>query len=230
MVPSDLLVFEYDGAVIRFWLPEFRTDFVQRIMMRNRCFWERKVLEKVRCHFPEAGVFVDVGAFVGNHAVYFAKICGAKRVICFEPQLHFANVIAQNVALNSLEHIVDIYPNGLGDRVGHLAVTRSFAATAAMTSFDYDEGGLIKAETLDLYHLNQVDLLKIDVEGMESKVVEGAKETLLRTAPIVWLEAVSAEAKSKLSRCLSDLGYEFLEQVSEMDLLFSPGFKRVWHC
>ena len=216
----NLLSFTYDGSPIRFWLPGGETDFVQKVMMRNKNFWERKMLERARPYFPRDGVVVDVGGFVGNHAVYFSKICHASKVYSFEPQVDIAAILEKNIQLNEVTEIVEMKQIALGDHTGRMSVNRVLPGTRAGTSFKYDSKGTVEASTLDAFSFDRVDLLKVDVEGSEVSVFRGGYSLLNRLSPIVWAEAVSKVDLLNVSKCLNYCGYSLFEQISEVDFLF----------
>lgn len=216
----DLLSFTYDGLTIKFWLPDSETDFVQKVMMRNKNFWERKMLERVRLYFPRNGVVVDVGGFVGNHAVYFSKVCHASKVYSFEPQADIAAILEKNIQLNDVTKIVELKQIALGDRRGRMSVNRVLPGTRAGTSFKYDLWGAVEASTLDAFSFDKVDLLKVDAEGLEAPILRGGYSLLDSFSPIVWVEAASESDLLNVSRCLNYCGYALFEQISEMDFLF----------
>lgn len=217
---SALLTFLYEGRTIRFWLPDSGDDFVQFVMRRNCNFWERKMLELARTFIKRGSVVVDVGGFIGNHAVYFSRICDASCVITFEPQPHAMEILNRNVGLNGVSNTVIRQHVVLGDRLGRASPVAGLPGSLATTSFCYVEEGKYEVRTLDSYGLPCVDFLKIDVEGSEVAVLRGAGQTLCRCSPVVWVEAVTIEAYERVSACMSDFGYKKFEQISEMDYMF----------
>lgn len=220
VLQESLLTFEYAGLEIRFWLPDHTTDFVQGVMWKNKSFWERKMLERVRRWLPERPVVVDVGGFVGNHAVYFARVCQAREVVAFEPQSRMANVLGCNIVLNGVGQIVRLQRIALGERVGRASALGGLVGSAATTAFCYDDRGSVPVETIDVFEFKRMDLLKVDVEGMELSVLRGASSALSRLSPLVWVEAVSERAYHDVENYLNEQGYKLLESLSEMDYLF----------
>lgn len=217
---ESLLAFEYEDREFLFWLPDHTTDFVQCIMWKNKSFWERKMLERVRRWLPERPVVVDVGGFVGNHAIYFARVCEAREVVTFEPQPRMANVLEYNAALNGVDQIVRLLRVALGERVGRASVLGRLVGSAATTAFCYDDQGSVPVETIDGFEFQWMDLLKVDVEGMELSVLRGASSALSRLAPLVWVEAASGRSYHDVENYLNEQGYKLLEPLSEMDYLF----------
>lgn len=85
----------------------------------------------------------------------------------------------------------------------------------------------IPIKTLDSFNFERIDLLKIDVEGFEEYVLDGAKETLQRCSPVVALE-VTREKKTNVVRSrdavkmIEDLNYKLIQQRKD-DFIFVKG-------
>jgi FkbM family methyltransferase len=161
---------------------------------------------------PRDGVFMDVGAHVGHYAVRFAAHC--HRVIAIEPNPLAVTGLRRNLELNGIPN-VDIHEVAAYDRettlrlwdpFGHHAggATRTLApdeparapATHPPDHPDFVAGpaGLLAGEAravpidrLDL-RVDRIDLVKIDVEGAEARVLHGARDTLARYRPALWIE------------------------------------------
>lgn len=157
--------------------------------------YEAEVLEHIyRRQF--SGVAIDAGANVGNHTLWLAAVCGLK-VYAFEP-LHF-DTLQRNCALNIDLPIVTF---GFG------------LAESARTGGNAGEGrirgeGSIELRPLDVMELEDVAVMKIDVEGMESQVLRGSQETIRRCHPVIYAEAwdVDADAHERNASILAPLGY-----------------------
>ena len=168
-------------------------------------------------------VVIEVGANLGAHTVFFARHVGSTgRVIAFEPQRVVFQTLCANVAINSFTN-VECYQQAVGEAPGTLLVP----------SLDYTQdnnfgglalGGFTQGEpvlvvTLDRLQLPRLNVLKIDVEGMERCVVAGAIETLDRCRPILYVENDRAERASELIRLLDSLDYNL---YWHMPPLFNP--------
>lgn len=155
---------------------------------------------------------VEAGANIGVHTVPMAKAVGAKgRVVAFEPQRVVFQTLCANVALNSLMN-VECHWAAVGDGPG----------TVKIPDFDYQKkgnfGGIavdgfskgrdVPVVALDKFlDLPRLRLLKIDVEGMEDKVLAGARETLSKHRPYVYLENDRVEKSEALIRQIMEFGY-----------------------
>jgi hypothetical protein len=81
------------------------------------------------------------------------------------------------------------------------------------------EGRIIPLTTIDALALPGCDFLKIDVEGMEREVVEGAADTIRRFRPRIYVENDRAEKSAALTECLLALDYRLYWRLPP---LFEP--------
>lgn len=154
--------------------------------LRDGCPYEHKVLEHIyRREFR--GRAVDVGAGIGNHSLWFAAVCGL-RVSAFEPLDHAR--LLRNVELNP-ELPIGVFAFALGDRTRDGIVTPPPAHVVGRALTESDE---VPIHTLDSAEYDDVAVIKIDVEGMEPQVLRGAKDTIDRCHPVLYVEAQSKAA------------------------------------
>ena len=149
-------------------------------------------------------VFVDVGANIGYHTVRGARSVGSTgRVIAVEANPENARLIAHTIAVNALAN-VDLVPLALSADRGymtfgaHLGSNGGFlvgdAASAASA-----RGTLVPTLRMDDLGLDRVDVVKIDVEGAEALVIDGAAGLIERTRPTFVME-FSVEMTGRVSR------------------------------
>ena len=163
-------------------------------------------------------IAVEVGANIGAHTLPLAKAVGPTgRVFAFEPQRVLAQTVCANLALNSATNGI-VRNEAVGAAAGSLAVpSLDYSAPAnygglplgpevgwAEKQVPFEE---IPVVTLDSLGLSRLRLLKIDVEGMETDVLEGAKETVARCRPLLYVENDRVEKAEQLIARLTDLGY-----------------------
>lgn len=167
-------------------------------------------------------VVVDVGANVGTHAIPFAKV--AKKVYAFEPQVPIYDVLVENVALNGLEEKVEALNVALGaadDNVLSFGPI-DYAAPNNFGGFGVREslsGTSVQTATLDGLALERVALIKVDVEGFEAHVIEGARATITRDRPLLYVENDRAEKSPALIDTIQKLGYRLYWHLPP---LFNP--------
>ena len=156
----------------------------------------------IRRFLPSDGVFLDVGANQGELTLVAARRAPHGRVIAFEPIPQWFALLSENVRLNGLEHVT-LVPVALSSREDTLEM---FTSDDVCLHASFHEGlstfhrttyrdvpvGRFPTVPLDLYSqregLTRVDMIKIDVEGAERAVLEGARATLDRLRPTLILE------------------------------------------
>ncbi|MGE0188365.1 MAG: FkbM family methyltransferase [Steroidobacteraceae bacterium] len=125
-------------------------------------------------------LFIDAGANVGSYTILACAAAGA-RGIAFEPVPKTYARLLENVRLNNLEARTSIHNAGLGKSRGKLAFTASLdTMNHALAEGEYaDEKIEVELITLDeTVVINAPTMIKIDVEGYEIPVIEGAQRTL----------------------------------------------------
>ena len=159
-------------------------------------------------------VVVEVGANIGSHTVFLGKAVGEQgRVLAFEPQRHVFQVLNTNIALNEQWH-VETYHCGLGSKPGKMAVRnyrfdekRNMGGLSLLPSSTELLHEKVDIRTLDSFSLQKLALLKVDVEGMEREVLEGAKDTILRCRPVLYVENDREEKSAALIEAIFALNY-----------------------
>ena len=165
--------------------------------------------------------FVDVGANIGYFSLLAARIVGETgAVVAIEPGERNGVLLQRSLARNRLRN-VRLHPYAVSDRretLVYLPQGSNGTVTGLGGDGDVPSGGrLVPATTLDdlLAGLDRVDVIKIDVEGAEGRVLRGAAATLARHRPLVvsefsplLLEAISGVAGDAYLSHLLDLGYE----------------------
>lgn len=125
-------------------------------------------------------LFVDIGANVGSYTILACAAIGAKG-ICFEPVPSTFQRLMDNLRINNLCERVDARNIGLSDREGDLVFTCGEDTTNHIVARDEHASNVVRVKVLPLDAILQdvtPSLLKIDVEGFESPVLEGARRTL----------------------------------------------------
>jgi FkbM family methyltransferase len=156
-------------------------------------------------------VAVEVGANIGAHTVFLAQAVGpAGQVLAFEPQRVVFQTLCANLALNSITN-VRTFHTAVGQAPGEIVVP------VLDCLHEHNFGGLglgnhaygerVPLVTLDSLQLPVCHLLKIDVEGMEQNVLEGARETIQRLKPILYVENDRRDKAAALIRYIDALDY-----------------------
>jgi len=136
---------------------------------------------------------VDVGANIGLISIRSAKLVGnSGRVIAIEPNPKIAPFLQENVRLNGLNNVT-VFQTALGAKEG---VTPFNCDRRDDCSRIIEKGGItVPMTTLDkvieIEPTRDIDLLKVDVEGYEFVVLEGASKSLKRTK-LIYIEVDAA--------------------------------------
>jgi FkbM family methyltransferase len=186
-------------------------------------------------------VFVDVGANIGLFSLIAANRVGdSGMVYAFEPSAKTFHRLRENTKLNNFQN-VQCYQLALSDEFGKSPFYTSEDGFDAWNSFAHPIAGeffakeIIQCETWDRFArthglLGRVAMMKIDVEGWESKVLQGAKESLSRQdAPVLQVEFTDEAAVSAGSSCkylylaLENFGYRiFTYEFTRRKLMHDP--------
>jgi FkbM family methyltransferase len=169
-------------------------------------------------------VILDIGANIGVHSVALAGEVGPKgKILAFEAQRIVFNMLAGNIALNSIENVF-CYHKALADHNGSIDIPQfDYGRPLSLGSVEFggrqnepigqdpiddpDRREQVECSTVDALGLPQVDLIKIDVEGMELGVLRGAAELVDRCRPIIQVEYLKGDREA-LKRWLKDRGYK----------------------
>lgn len=148
-------------------------------------------------------VFVDVGANVGWYTMLASTIVGdGGHVHAFEPRRPMVDYLQSTVKLNGLANAVTVHAIGLSNENTSESLmwvaTSDNGGSASLARGDASADMIcqpIEVRTLDGLQLGHVDVMKIDVEGAEPLVFEGARATIERDRPIVLTEVLPSQLK-----------------------------------
>lgn len=224
--------FLYKGRAVHFHIDE-PTDVIQMTQKRGE-FYETPTLERLRNVIPEGATIIDAGANVGNHSVYFGLFCKPKRIIPFEPNKHMASILRKNVGMNALTS-VDLscvqFALGRSRSRAQLVVRRANNwGNGHLIAKDDDPGitvfnELVEVRPIDEFAVTDLDFMKVDVEGHEVEVLQGALETIKQCRPALFIEIGQVRLKS-IADILIPIGYQvidlFCQHRTQLNLLYVP--------
>lgn len=179
------------------------------------------IVELVKSTGPNP-VFLDVGANIGWFSFSVAKAIPSSKVITFEPQRIIYNCICGTIAINCIENIY-AHNAAVGKELGSVQLPElNYSIPSNFGGVEFSEKNnkekigqpykynnhSVPLVTIDSLNLDKVDFIKIDVEGMEFDVLEGAKNTIEKHKPLLCLEFLKV-SKKELEHKLDTLGYEY---------------------
>ncbi len=162
---------------------------------------------------------VEVGANIGSHTIGLAKTVGPSgKVIAYEPQRHCYALLNSQVALNRLDNIWT-YRLGVGTKADTFYLTPpDYAQTGNFGGLSLHSAAQAQSEAVQIVTLDEhlagekIDLIKVDVEGMEQSVLMGARESIKKYHPTLYIENDRVDKSQNL-----------LQEI------FSQDYKLWWH-
>ncbi len=172
--------------------------------------------------FPKDTMILDIGANLGLFSVPISKFLQTNhahaKILSFEPQRLVYNMLSGNAALNNCVNLF-CHHIALGDQEGWLkippinyGIKQDFGQVKFGNQTFYREkphnaayDEWVEVKTIDSLNLPRVDFIKIDVEGMETKVLDGARKLIERDLPYLWVEYF--QDSKNIAIKLRELGY-----------------------
>jgi FkbM family methyltransferase len=198
-----------------------RTVAVKSVMPSENSFWvlyrqhteptyledaghgQRPQRDAALKHVKSWRVCLDIGSNIGQWTRPLAK--RFQSVICFEPNPNFRDCFKRNIT----ETNVILWPHALSNKA-HTA-SQGFNSTMLRQG-----DGDVECRTLDSFALTNVDFVKIDVDGFEAHLLEGARQTLTNNSPVINIEMKKhkrADVFVKSKRILEEIGYRYMEHT-----------------
>lgn len=169
---------------------------------------------------------IEVGANMGSHTVGLSQHVGPQGfLMAFEPQPPIFQILCANIALNDLLH-VECFPFAVGHEPGVIKIPpidytkhNSFGSLSMIpASSEGSERDVQQVRLDDMYRRERLNLIKIDVEGMEKDVLQGAQEIISRHRPFLYVENDRVEKSDELIEYIRSLDYRLWWHIP---LLFS---------
>jgi len=177
--------------------------------------YEPAVQAALAKYLHPGAVFYDIGANAGFFSLLGASLVGASgKVVSFEPHPETARQLKQQIDINEL-HQVDVVVTAVSNRIGTAEFSDDTSSVmAALTDVRPDRQGRfkirVKLTTIDeeLHKRPAPDVIKIDVEGAELDVLQGARGLLHDKKPMLLVEIHSPEIAREYDRLMEDFSYE----------------------
>lgn len=155
---------------------------------------------------------LEIGANLGAHTLVLAQLVGKPgQVHAFEPQRLLFQTLSGNMAINSMANVY-IYQKAVAAEPGYIKVPvldyEKETNWGGLELGNWDIGEEIEVVTIDSMRWEACHFIKIDVEGMELSVIQGAKQTIQRFAPILYVENDRKEKSAELIHYIAGLGYD----------------------
>ena len=175
-------------------------------------------LDKVLKHCKNFRLAVDIGAHVGTCTEFLATVF--ERVWAVEPCAENFSCLVRNVGDRAV-----LVNAALGSSEGDCTMQLEPGANSGM--WHVSDGFGVEVTTLDRLMLSNVDFIKIDTEGFEGQVLEGARETIAACKPLIVFEDNGLGQKYYGAQwvdpkpILESLGYEQKTRINK-DEVWAP--------
>jgi FkbM family methyltransferase len=201
-------------------------DFITHIVNITGQFEIELVTATEKAIQGKGGIVLDIGANLGTYTIPLAARNPHLEIISFEPQQAIYYQLCGNIALNSLENVT-AYNIAVGDKEETIELAMpDYTKEDNIGGFSLDP--FVKSKTpttvgkvrpvdvitIDSMNLDFVQMIKIDVEGLEINVLKGAYETIVRSGyPPIIFEAWTQydwweDKKQELFDYIENMGYE----------------------
>jgi len=187
-----------------------------------------QLLELRRRFHGDGVVGIDCGANIGVHAVEWAiAMTGWGSVVAIEAQERIYYALAGNIAINNCFNAIAMHA-AVSSETGIMKIpTPDYLAASSFGSLelrqraknefigqdiDYSDAAMtaIQKVTLDALSLPRVDLIKIDIEGMEVEALEGAQQIIANNRPILLVEQIKSDREA-LRAWMAERGYHVVD-------------------
>ena len=188
-------------------LPNARDGRIGRPWQKGN-FYEPGLLKTIY-ELGLRGTYVDIGMNVGNHSLYFAKVCNSDRVLAFEPFVEHIRRAEMLLELNDVREKVNIFNVALASQPGEIDLSIRTFSTRAITV------------RLDDVAPRDVSVVKIDVEGAELDVIRGATDVILTCKPYLFVELWDEQFDEGVDT-ITSLGYKLGRRFKTPTYEFIP--------
>ncbi|CEM39354.1 unnamed protein product [Vitrella brassicaformis CCMP3155] len=211
-------------------------DFYHKSRLFPSVLWghdeQALVEEGLMTLLSQGDVVVDAGASVGALTQIFAAAVGPSgQVHAFEPMRIPFQILNANVALGGFSNVWT-YQVALGDNettvaASHPRMTWPGSDISYTTLLNANKNAdeafkqrgdfqAVDVRRLDAYGLDRVDLIKIDVEGFEYRVLRGGEQTLRRAKPVIFAEIKKPYKRDVFDLLVTQMGYECHNVLTSM--------------
>ena len=210
-------------------IPECDTFIKQVIAETGE--WEKNVHEAYKSFLTKDSIVIEVGAHVGTHTVPMAKL--AKHVYTFEIQNFIHQLLCFNCINNECFNVTNFF-EGVSNKT----------TTLPIEEINYDRPfntGIMSLETLKkpwgypllvtklderCKFLQRCDLIKIDAEGFDTEVIDGAKNLIMQHKPRIMVEFHDENDKGAMQKLLPNYKWEdlfdYYKSVKNKMMIGSP--------
>lgn len=227
--PSGILKTQVNGSTLK--LCTNQTSYITQFIFWNgyQNFEYTKLFEKL---ITKVDVFFDIGANIGYYSLLGSHLNSKLQIFGFEPSKDAWLYYNKNIIINNMTNKILPYNFALSNKNGQIkfnqVVNRKYGETVGNLSGEATvlenmhrsfESYIVNSITLDDFveenKISKIDFIKIDTEGSEKLILEGAKNTLKKFRPIVVCETLFNIGEKELEDIMINFDYEMYNHVGE---------------
>lgn len=164
----------------------------------HRGLWYEQEMLSYISTLGVTGSYIDIGANIGNHSVFFARNTAADRVFSFEPISSALDLLREFVDSNMLYEKITIVPYATSDFNGEVDVY----------NLPGDPPVKCRCCKVDDVISGKVGLMKLDIEGAEPYALRGAARILAEHKPVLFVEAHDEKVMEEIMAVIEPIGYK----------------------
>ncbi len=212
-----------------FYLDDIK-DVIKNVL-RSGKVWEESVVDAIKEYVKQDSTVIDAGAYIGTHTVLMSRCVGrGGRVYAFEPQRKIYRELVHNMELNKIKNVVPLrFALGSSSKIVEMSPTQQGNEGGTWVGKGGDK---VELRSIDSFGFRNVSLIKIDVEGFERYVIDGARRTIKKYHPVLIMEIgggviyekARPAIKARIDRVKNEiikLGY-FLIKLDKHNYLAEP--------
>lgn len=183
--------------------------------LKHGGFWEAQlILDILSPYWKNASLILDIGAHIGSHSFLYGYYNKSAKILAFEPQREIYKLLVENMKERPNVTTYNVC-------VGHKNTVTSLSQKTHCgentdATVSYGEGPIMNLGgmsigkggqsalmiTIDSLNLDRCDYIKIDVEGAEGLVIQGAANTIRKYRPVICYEYADYLDMSELCQTL----------------------------
>ncbi|AJC84182.1 FkbM family methyltransferase [Campylobacter peloridis] len=237
-IGSDVVLLKCDQVSYKIYLPGKDIDYIQKKIYNEMIPYEYEMLQDILGKAKKDTIIVDIGSNIGNHSLYLAA--HGFDIYAFEANLELCNILKVSIELNGFRKL-KLHEFGLSDKKETAILDNLNAENLGGQSLKIkDSGDIVLYPLDDIKFEKDISVLKIDVEGMETKVLNGAINTIKKHRPFLYIEAINNAEFRKINVILEKLDYVYWntfnatpthlyypkEQLKDKDILSNISFHK----
>lgn len=188
--------------------------------------WEADTCRFLRATVKSGDTVIEVGANIGAHTLLLGKLCAPGHVFAFEPTDYACAKLRANLALNPDIQNVTLIQAAVTNHE-HAIPNKHITCSWPLFGGSGEETVNVEALALDEFPFDRISLFKVDVDGYDFKVLEGASNILRRFRPVVFVELCEyrlnevGDSITKIRALMRDLDYQ-LDRMFGQNAVFRP--------